>query len=172
MKNKLQNLWRAVLSKLIPTRQLLTENSQELWKLTIYVVHHTYQPKEERVHREVIKHMYHSINTNDIKEELQEREYNVRSTINAKHRQIKTSLNIFFLDLEPSGNNKDVYNIRGLQNKLVVIEPPRRDKNIAQCTQRRVYGNTEVYSNRPDVCTCKMCWMARRDKLQKARIHL
>lgn len=116
------------------------------------IVHHTYQPKEERAYRVVIKHLHHSLNTNDIKEELQALGHKVRNIINAKHRQTKEPLNMFFVDLEPSENNKEIYQIRGLQNKTVVIEPPRRDNNIAQCTRCQMYGHTKTYCNRPYVC--------------------
>jgi hypothetical protein len=35
---------------------------------------------------------------------------------------------LFFVDLEPAGNNKEMYTINWLQNRAVAIEPPRRIK--------------------------------------------
>jgi len=36
---------------------------------------------------------------------------------------------LFFVDLEPAENNKEIYNIKALQNKIIQIEPPRVIKN-------------------------------------------
>jgi len=52
--------------------------------------------------------------------------HKVRSIIKAKHRVIKDPLNLFFVDLEPSDNNKDIYKLNQLQNSVIRIEPPRR----------------------------------------------
>lgn len=116
------------------------------------IIHHTYQPKEDRSYRVVIKHLHHSTDISLIKNELQSLGHKIRNVINIKQRQTKEPLNMFFVDLEPAKNNKDVYRIRGLQNRIIVIEPPRGDKNIAQCTRCQLYGHTKSYCNRPYVC--------------------
>ena len=36
-------------------------------------------------------------------------------------------MNLFYVDLEPA-NNKDVYGITAIQNKLIQIEPPQSTK--------------------------------------------
>lgn len=91
------------------------------------IVHHTYQPKENRAYRVVIKYLHHSIDTNDIKEELNTRGHTVRNIMNIKHRQTKESLNMFFVDLEPAKNNKEIYQIKVIQNRIFEIEPPRKE---------------------------------------------
>ena len=53
----------------------------------------------------------------DIHQELLEMGHVARNIVNAHHRQTKEPLNLFFVDLEPADNNKDVYNITALQNK-------------------------------------------------------
>ena len=60
---------------------------------------------------------------------------------------------MFFVDLEPAANNKDIYNITALQNKIIQIEPPRvNKKNIPQCTRCQQYGHTRTYCNKPFAC--------------------
>ena len=86
---------------------------------------HTYKLKEERAHRIIIKHLQHSTDIEDIRQELLERRHKARNILNAQHRIAKEPLNLFFIDLEPSENNKEVYNITALQNKIIQIEPPR-----------------------------------------------
>ena len=61
----------------------------------------TYQLKEERVYRIVIKYLHDCTDTEGIKQELFELEHNVRNIMNdAQHRTTKESINVFFADLE------------------------------------------------------------------------
>jgi hypothetical protein len=57
--------------------------------------HHSYQPKDERSYRVVIKHLHHMVELKDIADELSELGHKVRNIINAKYRQTKEPLNIF-----------------------------------------------------------------------------
>ena len=75
------------------------------------IFHHTYQLKEKRAYRIVIKYLHHSTDTADIKQELYELGHNVRNIINAQHKTTKEPLNSFFVDSEPAENNKEIYNI-------------------------------------------------------------
>jgi hypothetical protein len=98
------------------------------------IFYHTDQLKEERTYRIVIKYLHHSTDTEDIRQELFELGHNVRNIKNAQHRTTKEPLLLFFVDLEPAENNKEIYNIKALQNKIIQIEPPRVKKNnIIQC---------------------------------------
>jgi hypothetical protein len=67
----------------------------------------------------------------------------VRNFINGRHKVTKEPLNIFFIDLEPSSNNKEVYEINYIQNKAVVAEPPRKINGIIQCTRCQQYGHSK-----------------------------
>jgi hypothetical protein len=59
-----------------------------------------------------------------------------RNIVNVWHRITKEPLNLFFVDLEPAMNNKEVYKITAIQNKIIHIEPPRTNKNhIPQCAR-------------------------------------
>ena len=98
------------------------------------IFYRTYQLKEERVYRIVIKYLHHSTNTEDIRQELFELGHNVRNIINAQHRTTKEPLNLFFVELDPAENNKEIYNIKALQNKIIQTDLPRVKKNnIIQC---------------------------------------
>ena len=57
------------------------------------------------------------------------------------------------MDLEPADNNKDIYNITALQNKIIQVEPPRVNKNnIIQRVRCQQYSHTKTYCNKPFVC--------------------
>lgn len=116
------------------------------------IIHHTYQPKEDRAFRIVIKHLHHTTQMEEIQEELTAQGHKVRNIINGRHRTTKEPLNLFFVDLEPSENNKDVYKIRYLQNKVILIEPPRKVNGIIQCVRYQQYGHSRAYCNRPYLC--------------------
>ena len=60
-------------------------------------------------------------------------------------------MNTFFVDFEPASNNKEVYKIKGLQNKIIEIEPPRTTKKnyMIQCMRCQQYGHSKSYCNRP-----------------------
>jgi len=75
-------------------------------------------------------------------------QYNKRSSQNYKR-----TLNLFFVDLEPAGNNKNIYDIMALQNKIIQIEPPRVNKrNIPQCARCQQYSHTRTYCNKLFAC--------------------
>jgi hypothetical protein len=82
------------------------------------IIHHTYQPKEERSYRAVIKYLHHSVDVQDLRDEISQQGHKVRNIIDAKHRVTEDPLNLFFIDLEPSNNNKDVYKLNRLKNTL------------------------------------------------------
>jgi hypothetical protein len=101
----------------------------------------------------VIKYLHHTTDLDDIKNELRILGHEVRNIINVKHRQTKGPLNIFFIDLEPAKNNKDIYEVKAIQNKIVHIEPPRSTKpHIPQCVRCQQYGHTRKYFNKPFNC--------------------
>jgi arsenate reductase-like glutaredoxin family protein len=116
------------------------------------IVHHTYQLKQERAYRVVIKYLHHSVSTKEIENQLTQMGHNVRNVINGRHRITKQPLNIFFVDLEPARNNKDIYNIHMIHNKIITIEPPRKNTGLTQCFRCQQYGHTKTYCNRPYIC--------------------
>jgi len=116
--------------------------------------YHTYQLKEERAYRIIIKYLHHSTDTEDIKQELFELGNNIRNIINAQHRTTKQPLNMFFVDLEPAENNKEIDKIKALQNKIIKREPPRVYKNnIIQYMRCQQYGrHMKSYCNQLFMC--------------------
>jgi len=117
------------------------------------IFYHTYQLKEERAYRVVIKYLHHSKIFYEIRQELSYLGHKVRSIVNARHRITKDPLNLLFVDLEPAANNKDIYNITALQNKIIQVEPSRANKhNIIQCMRCQQYDHTKTYCNKPFVC--------------------
>lgn len=116
------------------------------------IVHHTYQVKQDRAYRVVIRDLHYSIPLQDIKDELHNLGHPVRNLINIRHRVSKDPLPMFFVDLEPQPNNKEIYKVEFIQNTKVRIEAPRIKNNIIQCTRCQAYGNSKAYCTKSYDC--------------------
>lgn len=116
------------------------------------VVHHTYQLKEDRAYRVVIKNLHYSTDIKEIEEEISKLGHKIRNILNIKRRATKEPLNMFFVDLEPADNNKHIYQVYKINNQVIVIEPPKKINGIVQCMRCQQYGHTKTYCNKPFVC--------------------
>jgi hypothetical protein len=90
------------------------------------IVHHTYQMRQDRAYRVVIRNLHYSVPVEDIKEELQSKGHKVRNIMNIRHRVSKEPLPLFYVDLEPNQNNKEIYSICSIGNAIIKIEPPHK----------------------------------------------
>lgn len=118
---------------------------------------HTYQPKQERAIRVVIRNLHYSTPPDDIKAELVEMGFSVRQVHNVKTRKTADQLErkplpLFFVDLDPHPNVKDIYNLKTLQHTVIKVEDPHPKKDIVQCIQCQNYGHTKSYCHYPPRC--------------------
>ncbi|KAL4149576.1 hypothetical protein QTP88_003502 [Uroleucon formosanum] len=107
---------------------------------------HTHQIRDEKSYRVVIRHLYHSTPIETIKE-LKCKGFTTRNITNVLHSQTKIPLPIFFVDLEPSPTNKDIFGIDSLYHTKIKIEEPRPRRNLVQCTRCQSYGHIQAYCN-------------------------
>lgn len=126
-------------------------------KLTKYfdsnkLSYHTYQLKSDRAYRFVIKGLHHTTNVEDIKADLLLKGHAVRFVTNVKSKFSKNPLPMFYVDIDPSPNNKKVFEIREINRCVVQIEPPKSTNEIVQCHRCQQYGHTKSYCKRPFVC--------------------
>ena len=106
---------------------------------------HTFQLKQDRAYRVVLKNMHFSTDLDDLKKSIEEYGYSVRSASNMRHFQTKQPMSMFFVDLEPHPNNKDIFNVEYLLNAKIVFEPPKRKPEVVQCKRCQSYGHTKTY---------------------------
>lgn len=116
------------------------------------VIFHTYQVKQERAYRVVIRHIHYSIPVEDIKTDIENSGFKVRNIMNITNRATKTPLNLFFVDLEPANNNKEIFDLKYILNMKIVVEPPKKSVDIVQCTRCQMYEHTKSYCTRPFSC--------------------
>ena len=108
---------------------------------------HTYQLKQERPFRVVLRNIHHSVDLDELKFELQTLGHEVTNIGNIRHRVTKNPLSLFFVDLKRKANNKEIYNVNRLMNSIVKFEPPLVKKEIVQCKRCQRYGHTQKYCN-------------------------
>lgn len=116
------------------------------------IIFHTYQLRDERAYRVVIRNIHPTVKPEQIEGELANMGHKVRNVMNVRHRVNKTPLPLFFVDLEPAHNNKEIYNLRYILQTQVTVEPPRKKNVIIQCTRCQSYGHSKTYCRKPFVC--------------------
>lgn len=122
-------------------------------KLTdLNVNFHTYQLKQEKAYRVVLKNMHFSTDIGEIKEAIEINGFKVRNIINARNFKTKEPISMFFVDLEPNPRNKEIYSIQFLLNAKILFEPPYRRNEVVQCKRCQSYGHTKSYCRHPPRC--------------------
>ena len=132
--------------KILPTNPDACRKLTKLLK-TLNAKFHTYQLKQERPFRVVLRNIHHSVDLDELKFELQTLGHEVTNISNIRHRVTKNPLSLFFVDLKQKGNNKEIYNVNRLMNSIVKFEPPLVKKEIIQCKRCQRYGHTQKYCN-------------------------
>lgn len=114
--------------------------------------YHTFQLKPDRAFRVVIKGLHHSTNISDIKAHLLSLGHQVRSVRNIISRNTKIPLPMFYVDIDPSPNNTEIFNIRSFDNAIINIVEPKKYDDIVQCFRCQEFGHTKSYCRKPYRC--------------------
>jgi len=106
---------------------------------------HTYQMQENKAYRIVIRNLHPTTNIAEIRTAIEEIGFQVRQITNVQHKTLKLNLPIFFVDLEPSELNKEIFHISHLLHTKVKIEEPFKKRDLVQCLNCQEYGHTKSY---------------------------
>lgn len=71
--------------------------------------YYSYQKKQDRAFRTVLKNLHSSTNTDLLKAEIEEMGHTVLRINNIRKRNSDIPLSMFFVDLKSNENNKDIY---------------------------------------------------------------
>ncbi|KAE9532288.1 hypothetical protein AGLY_009911 [Aphis glycines] len=113
---------------------------------------HTYQLKEDKPLRVVIRNLHPTTPLNLIKEELTVRLFEVRQVTNVLHKVTKNRLPLFFVDLEPTTIANEIFKLTSLLHTKIKIEEPYKSKTISQCFNCQQYGHTRAYCGYKSRC--------------------
>lgn len=103
---------------------------------------HSYTPRHLRTYRVAIRNLHYSTLNIDIINALNELGHKVKHVYNAKN-QNKSPLPLFFVDVLPQDNNKEIHDITSLLNTKVKIEKPHKKRSPPQCHNCQSYGHTK-----------------------------
>jgi hypothetical protein len=82
-----------------------------------------------------VKNMHYCINTDELKPAIEKLGHTVTNVWNAKQFRAKLPLSMFFVELKPAPNNKEISSVEHLQQCKITFEPPRHKGDIAQCAK-------------------------------------
>jgi hypothetical protein len=114
--------------------------------------YHTSQLKQDRAYRVVIRNLHHTIPPEDIIKNLLDHGHIARNVTNVLQYNTKAPFPLFFVDLEPAINNKDIFKIEFLCYTKIKIEGLRIKRQIVQCLRCQKYGHTKAYCNHTSKC--------------------
>lgn len=131
----------------------------EIYKKVITVIRehgligHTFNRKDQRCYRIVIRNLHHTTPTTAIKEAIEESGNTVvGEIINAKFGPDKKPTSTFFVNLLQGPNNRASRDIRFIYHQAVTIEEPRKRSTVVQCQRCQQYGHTKNYCMKPYRC--------------------
>lgn len=117
------------------------------------LIGHTFNRKDNRPYRIVIRNLHPTTPISIIKEEIQSTGNTVTGEIiNAKFGPDKKPTSTFFVNLLPGPNNKAVKELKYIYHQSIVIEDPKKRKSIVQCQRCQQYGHSKNYCMRPFRC--------------------
>lgn len=117
------------------------------------IIGHTFNRKDARPYRIVIKNLHHTTPLSEIKIEIEKTGNSVSGEIiNAKYGPEKIATSTFFANLLPGPQNKLAKEIKYIYHQVVTIEDPRKRTTIPQCQRCQQYGHTKNYCMRPYRC--------------------
>jgi len=106
---------------------------------------HIYKPKQERDFKIIFKHIPFQEKVDAIRKDIEKLEHTITNIWNIKKQGTKMPLNMFYVELKPEHNNKDIYyeatHVLGYTIKFV---PPHPKRKIPQCINCQRYGYTKA----------------------------
>ncbi|KAL7287650.1 hypothetical protein TKK_0018292 [Trichogramma kaykai] len=87
---------------------------------------YTYQSKLDKGYKAVLCNMNASVDTDTLKEAIEESGHTVLNISNIRQAVTKRPLPLFFVELKTNTNSKEILTITKLMNTIVSFEPPRK----------------------------------------------
>jgi hypothetical protein len=96
---------------------------------------------ERRKKLVVLKNMHDSINPEDIGIGTQ-----VTNISNIKQYKTRLPLSMFFVNLKPAPNNKDMSNVEYIQQRKIKFEPPEQKGHFSMCKLPKIWAHQKLLS--------------------------
>lgn len=113
---------------------------------------HSYENKQTRAIRVMVKNLHHSFKTDNIVTFLKDKGYKIITADVKLSWKEKKPLNMFELTFQNEEDINKIYNIKQILGCKVEIDSIRNPKLIPQCKNCQQYGHTRTYCNRESRC--------------------
>lgn len=119
---------------------------------------HSYENKQTRPIRVMVKNLHRTCDPADIKAELEAKNFKIVDVINKYKKNITNGkvtiipLPMFMLTFENTENVKRIFEIQYLQNTRVKVEAIKTNQLIPQCKKCQRYGHTQKYCQHSPIC--------------------
>lgn len=113
---------------------------------------HTYENKQSRPIRVMIKQLHYTCKPESIVESLSEQGFVVLGAVNKLSFKKKSPLNMFMVTFENNQDINQIYKITHVLGCRVNVEAIKGSKLIAQCKKCQAYGHTKAYCSRQVRC--------------------
>lgn len=120
--------------------------------------YYTYQLKSTKGLVVIIKGIDSSVSPDEIKEELAEEGYEVKSVTNIINNNkipqpmFKVELTFDSSRIKKKGATHPIYDLRYLCSRRIRVEEPFKRRDPPQCTNCQEFGHTKAYCKLPSVC--------------------
>lgn len=121
----------------------LTENHY-LW--------HSYENKQERPLRVMVKNLHSSCIPQRIIEDLQKQNFKIEEAVNKLSWKTKEPLNMFVLTFRNDEDTSKVYGIKSILGCKVEVHPIKTSRLVPQCKRCQAYGHTQKYCSKEPRC--------------------
>jgi hypothetical protein len=99
-----------------------------------------------------VRNMHYSTPPADMKTEIEKLGHQVTNIWNITQYRTKLPLSMFFVELKPAPNNKDIFLVEYLQQCKIKFEALKHKRDIVQCANCQRYGHTKNYSHLKSRC--------------------
>lgn len=113
---------------------------------------HTYENKQNRPIRVMIKELHHTCKPNSIIDNLKEQGFEVIDAVNKLSFKNKNPLNMFMVTFENKQNIEQIYKITTILGCRVNVEAIKGSKLLPQCKKCQAFGHTRTYCSRQYRC--------------------
>lgn len=113
---------------------------------------YSFENKQERPLRVMVKNLSHTIPPQSIVDELKEKGFQCLEAVNKIGWRSKEPLDMFIISFKSNQDSKEVFEIKNIMNMIVEVEELKRNKLLVQCKRCQSYGHTHNYCKKTARC--------------------
>lgn len=113
---------------------------------------HTYENKQTRPIKVIVKNLHHTCKTESIKNYLIQKNFKVIEVVNKLSYKTKMPLNIFMITFENEEIISQIFEIKYIMGYKIEVHPLRKSRLIPQCKICQAFGHTKKFCSKEPRC--------------------